>query len=213
MMMLTGRVDMKNKEGTVNDFVDYSLPNVLTLTGGNRWGEPGIKPRETLLYMFNRLLELGYAADEVIMGEAAYRIFEADPDIYKLLDNRRMELGIIQPSRVQGVTTEQYKATLRDPMIDIYTYNAIFRDPATGLTRKYIPDNMIFMHTPESRNNKMFFGAVTIIDENEDVITAEGRYVPEVFVTRRPPTILVQVTSRPIPAPRQIDSWFNAYVL
>jgi hypothetical protein len=97
--------------------------------------------------------------------------------------------------------------------LDIYTYNAIYRDPATGIVKKYIPDNMIFMHSAQSRNNKLYFGCVPIIDENEEWAYPEGRYVPQIYITRRPPTELIEVTSRPIPAPTQVDSWAVGYVL
>ena len=212
-MILQGRVDITNKERTVDYFIDFSLPNIMTLTGGNRWGQTGVNPRDTMIVAFNALLELGYVADEVIMGEKAYRAFEAYDKIREDLDIRRFELGLIAPTKVEGITTEQYKGTLRDPMVDIYTYNAIYRDPDTERVRKFIPDNVVLMHTSEARNNSLFYGAVTIMDEDEEWRTVEGRYVPEAFRVRRPPSELIQVTSRPIPVPRNVDSWFVMYVM
>ena len=69
------------------------------------------------------------------------------------------------------------------------------------------------MLSAEAMQNRLMYGAETIVDENENCITVEGRYVPEFFVDRRHRTFTVLMTSRPLPAPYKSDSWWSAKVL
>jgi len=212
-MMLEGRVEIRNEEGTVDAFVEFEGARPpITLTGGNRWGQVGVSTHDTLIEMFNHLADDDYISRIAIMGEGAYRCIQNDPDILKKMDLLRAQFGEIRPEPQLSPTSLIYKLALLDPAIEIYVYRAKYTDPITKLSRRILPDNMVLMYAPEATENRMMFGAVTIIDDNNQWVRVEGRYVPERRIIKDPPTERLQVTSRPLPTPRYNASWQVAYV-
>jgi hypothetical protein len=66
---------------------------------------------------------------------------------------------------------------------------------------------MVIFGSPEARQNKLGYGAVTYMDESENWVTVSGRYVQQFFKERRPPREEVLVTSRAVPIPANTESW------
>ena len=211
-MILQGRVDILTDTGMDLGHVDFGTRPLLTLTGGLRWGQAGVDPRDALLLMYNELLEDDYLPTRVLMGEGAYRLFERDPEVVKRLDVLRGNWGAIEPRAPESITSEIFKCRLTDPALDIFVYNALQTDPHTGVRSRVIPDNMVLLFGEDARVNRLMFGAVTIIDDDKNWQTVPGRYVPERRVIQDPPTERIQVTSRPLPTPVYPDSWYVAYV-
>jgi len=50
------------------------------------------------------------------------------------------------------------------------------------------------------------------MDENENWVTVSGRYVQEFFKERRPPREEIVATSRAVPLPANIESWYILWV-
>lgn len=79
------------------------------------------------------------------MGKVALRKFLNDEGVQKLLDNRRIEMGLIHPKDLDGGV--KYIGHLNDPDLDIYTYNGVYLDdwtnPLAPETKPLIDDNKI----------------------------------------------------------------------
>ena len=78
----------------------------------------------------DKVLTNGFAnVDMAIMGKTALRNFLADEKISKMLDNRRVEMGLIHPRDLpNGV---KYVGHLNSPDIDIYSYAEVYLDDWT----------------------------------------------------------------------------------
>ena len=100
---------------------------------------------------------------------------------------------------------------ISDPYLTLYTQNAEY-GPRNNRQRQ-LPAGTILLSSPEARKNKLGYGAYTYMDENENWVTASGRYVQEFFKERRPPREEVLVTSRAVPLPENIESWYVLQVL
>ena len=82
----------------VNEVIDFGFTNKITLTGTARWGQTAAKILNNLDDWESQVLTNGFTnVDMVIMGKEALKLFLADEDVQKKLDNRRVEMGIIHP--------------------------------------------------------------------------------------------------------------------
>lgn len=213
-MMITGRIDIIGKG--VNHYVDYELPLLKTLAGTSTWSSAGVNPFDDLIEWAIVLLERGYTPTDVIMERSVANIFYENADLMSKLDNRRLELGLIKPAaHTDPYTKPQYFGTFaREGMgvLDFYTYDGTYKNDEGKVTH-YLDKGRVLMLTNEARQNRMLYGAYTFINENDQFQTVEGRYCPEIFTDRRARTQTIMVTSRPLPAPYQSDSWWTVKTL
>ena len=126
--IVTGQVPVVG-EG-VNEIIDFGFTNTETLTGTAQWGKSAAKISDNLEDWADKVLTNGFAnVDMAIMGKTALRNFLADEKISKMLDNRRVEMGLIHPRDLpNGV---KYVGHLNSPNIDIYTYAEVYLDDWT----------------------------------------------------------------------------------
>lgn len=210
-MMTSGYVAIQG-DG-VDDYIDFQLPFQMSLTGSACWDQSGVDPMITMEDMYYALAERGYQADELIMSRDVWETLRKNEWIMKMLDIRRYEFGQFNPEKTEEYGGAQYVGTLKAPsLLDLYVYHAGYKNDQNQWA-PYLQPGTILMASPESRQNKIVFGAVSIMDKNEEWLSVEGRYVPETFVDREPPRERLKVTSRPIAIPDQYDSWYTATVL
>jgi len=221
-MMVTGRVDILGKG--VDNYVDYGLPLKLTLSGADRWGQSGVSIFKDLVDWATVLRKRNYNPDMLLMDLSVANVFLKDEDYKTMLDNLRMEMGRIAPGPVNDLfETAQFFGQIKWPglgVLDVYTYCGTYKeevrkpDGTIGYEeRPYFDEGRVLMLTPEARQNRILYGAETIIPEDStEPVTVEGRYVPEVFTDRRAKTKTFLVTQRAMPAPYKDDSWWTAKV-
>lgn len=118
--IVTGQIPIVGKG--VNEIIDFGFTNTETLTGTAQWGKSAAKISDNLEDWADKVLTNGFAnVDMAIMGKTALRNFLADEKIGKMLDNRRVEMGLIHPRDLpNGV---KYVGHLNSPDIDIYSYS------------------------------------------------------------------------------------------
>lgn len=60
----------------------------------------------------------------------------------------------------------------------------------------------------------IYYGAITMIpEEGKTFVTVEGDRVPQTWVERRPDRRFLQVNSKPLTVPHEVNSWYVAKVL
>jgi len=200
----TGRIDVIGLG--VNRIINYMIPNIEVLTGGDCWGQVGVNILESIKRKVYELADLGHAVDGVIMSPEAWATIYKDELLMKLLDNQRYEFGFFAPEKV----VPKYGAAIRvgvlaDPFVPLYTQRAEYGPK--GHRQRYLPAGMVIFETQEARQNKLGYGSVTYMDENEEWVTVAGRYIQQFFKERRPPREEVLVTSRAVPIPANTESW------
>jgi len=201
--MINGRVDILGLG--VKREINYFHPNREALLGNDRWGQPNGDIHGDLCRKAEELGHLGYTVDEVFMSPETWRIMYQDTLIQKLLDIRNFEFGSFKPEQVSKYGAARAVGFLSDPFVTIYTQNAEY-GPRGG-RRRQLPIGTVIFSSPEARQNKLGYGAVTYMDENENWVTVSGRYIQQFFKERRPPREEVLVTSRAVPIPGNIESW------
>jgi len=199
----------------VNELVDFQFTNKIVLTGTARWGQADAKPLDNLGDWTDHVLVNGFAnVDRTIMGKTALRNFLADKTVMSVLDNRRVEMGIIQPRDLpNGVA---YIGHLNRPNVDIYTYAEVYlddwTDPANPETKPLLPDNAVVL-APSNPGFLRLYGACTYIDDATGAwVTAETARLLRSYIKHGPDRRFLELMAHPLPVPDKVDSWLVATV-
>lgn len=210
--IITGQIPIVG-EG-VNEVIDFGFTNKKTLTNTARWGQSAAKIMDNLEDWEGEVLTNGFTnVDMVIMGKTALRLFLADAEVQKNLDNRRVEMGIIHPKDLpNGV---RYIGHLNKPNVDIYEYREVYlddwTDPENEETKPLMPDNKIVMISSQA-NFMLAYGMCTYLEDNGNWVTAQSNRVLRSYVEHHPDRRMLELQAHPLPIPDKADSWLVATV-
>src|SRR5699024_3349098 len=187
----------------------------LELAAGDRWNEATSDPLLDLRTQSRAIRQgSGINPTEVILGTDALEALLANETFAKQLDNRRIDLGHIDPQRLpNGVTYWGYH---KGAAVDIYTYDEWYLDEETGEETPMVPLKSALLGSPNVRTT-MAYGCVTLMRGSGDNAAPEfyaARRVPDSWTQRKNPAgRIVQIKSRPLPIIHQIDGFFVMKVL
>lgn len=211
--IVTGSIPIVGKG--VNELIDFGLTMKKTLTGTAKWGTGTAKILDNLEDWSDEVLVNGFAnVDMCIMGKTAARHFLNDADVMAKLDNRRVEMGLINPRDLpNGV---KYIGHLNKPSIDICTYGEVYlddwTDPDSPATLPLMPDNKIVLIS-SNPGYVMAYGACTYIeDSTQQWVTALTPRVLRSYIEHHPDRRMLELQSHPLPIPDKVDSWLVATV-
>lgn len=204
--LFTGQIQMIG-EG-VNESVNFGLAasHNITLTSGDLWTADTSDPLGDLR-TWRRLIiqDSGVSPDIVVMGSDAIDAFLNNAKVLSALDNRRVDLGQIVPSALpNGVT---YYGYIREAGVDIYGYDEWYLDDA-GVEQPMVPTQKVLMGSTRART-EMLYGAIVDVDEGTFALPR----VPKSWTVPKPSARFVQLRSRPLPVPVQIDAFVVADVV
>jgi hypothetical protein len=209
-ILFTGKVEMKG-EG-VDSVLDFDFTNKETLSGTDLWSDPNSDPLARLKnYRLAVIQKSGITPDRVIMASDVVDSFTSHPGIQKAMDVTRITLGRIEPQTLpNGVT---YIGTITSLGLDVYSYDEWYFDEETETEKPMVPAGHLMLGSTRSRSS-MLYGAVTLLDsKTEQFQTFEGNRIPHSWVTQNPAARYLQMNSRPLPVPHEVDSWYVAKVL
>ena len=211
--IVTGQIPIVGKG--VNEIIDFGFTNTETLTGTAQWGKSAAKISDNLEDWADKVLTNGFAnVDMAIMGKTALRNFLADEKISKMLDNRRVEMGLIHPRDLpNGV---KYVGHLNSPDIDIYSYSEVYLDdwtnPEAPATLPLMPENKVVLIASHP-DYMMAYGACTYVeDSTQQWMTAQTDRLLRSYVAHHPDRRMLELQAHPLPIPDKADSWFVATV-
>ncbi|MBQ3076733.1 MAG: major capsid protein, partial [Clostridia bacterium] len=206
--IVTGRIPVKGPG--IDDLIDFRLENKVTLTGTARWGQSGAKPLDNLDSWVDQVQESGFSnCDMAIMGKEAMRLFLADTEVQKRLDNRRLVLGEINPRTLpSGV---RCYGEITDPNLTLYTYTERYldtwTDPQKPTHRRMVPDNAVVLIS-SAANFVRAYGLCTYLDdETGQWVTAQTPRLLRSYIEHRPDRRMMELQARPLPIPTKVDSW------
>ncbi len=198
----------------VKEDINFSFTNKVKLTGTAQWGKGSAAIMDNLEDWTNKVLIEGFAnVDMVIMGKTALRHFLADESVMKLLDNRRVEMGIIAPRELPGGVG--YIGHLNKPNLDIYQYAGVYKDdwtnPGNPVVKPLVDDNIVLLLS-STANYVRAYGACSYYDDNRNLITAQSSRLLHSYVAHNPERLILELQARPLPIPDKVDSWLVAEV-
>lgn len=145
-VLQTGIVTLIDSAGVALYTLDYSPKATHFPTAGTPWDDPS----PTIAADIGALAEIirndGLAdPDQLIMGVDAFEAFIADADIQKRYDNRRMNLGMIEPMQMRGEGGSfRGFVEIGNYRYEIWTYGGRYEHPQTGVSTQFlVPANCI----------------------------------------------------------------------
>lgn len=213
--IFTGKIPIVG-EG-VNEEIDFSFTNKEEITtAAKKWSAETSDPIADLERWHETVQKNGFVNCNVcIMSKDVANAFVNHPKVMKLLDIKAYDIAVIKPRELpNGVT---YIGTINKLGLDIYTYNEWYldnwTDPDNPVQKPLVPEKTLALMSTAAEFS-MCYGAVTLLDSvTENFITVEGQIVPETWIERRPSRRFLQLNSKPLPVPHEVDSWFVAKVL
>lgn len=210
--LFTGAVDVSG-EG-VSQNIDFGMSNShkVTLGTGVKWTDTGINPLTDIATWKTLIAKDSFlSADIVIMGAGAAKAFINNAEVQKNLDIRNIDLGVIRPQELPSGA--KYIGSDRLNGVDYYTYEGYYVDPTTGVQTPFVPNGAVLLASKSARTS-MMYGAVTIADENtKALLTYAMPRVPDSWVSKKPAARFIQLNSRPLPVPHDIDGFVVATVI
>ena len=210
--LFTGAVDVSGEGVSQNVDFGMSSTHKITLGSGSKWTDTGVNPIEDIKTWATLIAKDSFLkADTCVLGASAAKAFINNAEVQKILDIRNIDLGVIRPQELpNGVT---YIGSDRRSGVDYYTYEAYYEDPTTGVLTPFVPDNQVLLASRGARTS-MAYGAVTITDEaSKALITYAAARVPDSWVSKKPAARFIQLNSRPLPIPHDIDGFVVATVI
>lgn len=209
--LLNGKIDYKSKDAEYK--VDFQFQNLITLTGTDLWSNSGSDPISMIeSWQDDYILKYGYQKGDILIGSVdAINAFWNHPKIQALLKNFQGNFVSVAPKIIApGIT---YVGTINYLGIDVYKYAETYLDDVDNAVKPYIPSGHVILLS-SGANYEMGYGSVDIADENSETIRSiVGARVPDSWVEKRPTRRMVNLSSRPLPIPREVDSWVSAQVL
>ncbi|MBQ7544643.1 MAG: major capsid protein [Synergistaceae bacterium] len=205
-----GRLSIKGKG--VNDVVDYGFENIAVLDPSDRWTTT-FDIMGQLQSIAREMRKDGINPDMLILGSSAANMLMQNERYLKLLDNRRVEVGEIKPGELEKGVGYLGRLIVPGAIFDLYTYeewvpdtNDLDENGEPKLKPIIDPETVIIQNSGEK--NSMLYGAITRIDRSGQHITYMREYVPHTWFTEEPPQRFISISSRPLPMPHDLKSWY-----
>ncbi|MCK5680451.1 major capsid protein [bacterium] len=140
----------------INDVIDFqrSADHTVTLTGTALWTDAASKIIENLRTWRRKIIQdSGVTPNIVVMGSTAVDAFMSNVVLAASLDNRRVDLGKIDPTILpDGVT---YYGYIKEVGLDLYGYDEWYLDDA-GDEQPMLPADKVIVGSTNSRNAKLY---------------------------------------------------------
>ncbi len=206
-IILGGNIDVKDEETGVEFNVDFNFTNKDTLIGNAKWTDENSDPITDLLtYRKTVIKKCGKAPTMTLLGERAYNAFINNKKVKELLNIRNINVGELQPTIKDEALT--YIGKIAE-VGEIYTYDEWFVDD-DGVEQAMLPVDTVVMLPSEIGSFE--YGAVTQLEDGE-YVTYDSMIVPKVITDNDNDIKKLRLTSRPLPRPKDVDSWFVAKVV
>jgi len=193
----------------VDYYVDFQMDsnNLITLTGGDKWDSTGNKISQLQAWCKKPRAVGAPSSTLAIMGENAANLFLADANVLKYLDNRKMEMGSINPVQLaeQNAT---FLGTFRYAGInlDLYSYQGQYTN-AGGSVVNFIDTNNVIVGS-QAADLRMHYGPIFNLKHG----TFVGEKFPHIYVEESGRQGHVALESSPMFGFHQPDAFVRATV-
>lgn len=201
----------------LNEVIDFDFTNKETIVSAEKkWNADTSDPLGDLERWREAVQKEGFVNCNIcIMAKDVANAFVNNAKVKSVLDVRAYDLAVIKPRELPNGLT--YIGTIHKLGLDIYQYNEWYLDnwtnPNAPTQKPLVPDGTLALLSTEAEYS-IYYGAITMIpEEGKTFVTVEGDRVPQTWVERRPDRRFLQVNSKPLTVPHEVNSWYVAKVL
>lgn len=218
-VMTTGIVTLVDENGNGVYSIDYKPKATHFPTSAVAWNNANATMLADIESLANVIRGDGLSnPDMLIMGEGSYELFIQDADVLARFDNRRvLGNGIVPMERLGNGGIFRGVIEIGNYKYDIFTYGGRYRDPQTGVSTKYVPDDKVIVRSSMGRMDATFGGIPRIGSPDPRVPAAltSRVSVPDqmldlqmnAWITQDGETMMVQAGTRPLMIPTAIDTY------
>lgn len=207
-LMFTGKVTQVG-EG-VSEVIEFDFENSFVLSGTDTWDNAAAKPLEFLAMLRHTILSGNGPTPNVLLCDydAAVALMR-HPEVLKLADNKGVDVGNIDTTLMpDGVT---YHGRLRDVGLDVYSYIGTYTDDE-GKDVPFVPAGTVAMLAYSSFDT-LFAASLLMDSETEQFVMVAQKVASQSWITKSPPQRWLELISRPLPVPDNVNGWAVAKVL
>lgn len=201
----------------LNEVIDFGFTNRETIVSAEKkWNADTSDPIADLERWHETVQKNGFVNCNIcIMAKDVANAFINHKKVKEVLDVRAYDLAIIKPRQLPNGAT--YVGTIHKLGLDIYQYNEWYLDdwtsPEAPEEKPLVTNGALALMSTEA-DYSIYYGAITMIpEEGKGFVTVEGDKVPQTWVERRPDRRFLQINSKPLTVPHEVNSWFVAHVL
>lgn len=176
-----------------------------------KWNEAGAHIMDDLKAMIRLLTSKGLRASELVCSPDVADAIIKNEEIQKFLDNRRYELGSVEPETLAPGAAIVAKLNVGGRVISIISYDETYTDD-NGNDVQYIPEGKCILTAPAC--GRTLYGAVTQVEQADgEFHTYAGKRVPKYLSSAEGNTRSLTISSRPLLIPNHKNPFIVADVL
>lgn len=201
--LTTGVIVVKGPNVDAKITVGIPPSHKVTLAGQAAWSDHANCDIAANFRAWKRVIEedSGYTPRVAVIGWKVADEIYASEKLAKLLDNRRIELGIIKPDQLpDGV---DYLGMLEN--VDVYVYNSTYKDQA-GVKQYFMPPHKVLLGATQARAIR-HYGPIYNL-KNKAVV----KRFPDSWEKEDGSARIVQMETSPLPFPHEPESYLIAEV-
>lgn len=182
--------------------------NPCKFTPSKAWSDPTADILGDLGTMVKMLTRKGKAVSEFVGDSSVIEAMINNEKIYKMLDNRRMNLGNIDPSTLPEGASYYGSIVAGGRNLDLFSYDVEFYDSFENKSTPVFAPGEGVLTAPGS--GRGLYGAVTQMeDEDNQFHTYTGTRVPKYITDSENDVRKLRMTSRPLLVPRSSNPWVS----
>lgn len=218
-VLQTGTLSLVDKDGNTVYTLDYKPKVTHFPNAAITWGTGTEDKLADIGSLASAIRADGKTAPRrLIFGAAAWLSFIADDNVKSLLDNRRMDLGMIQAPAPIGGGEYHGRIVIGAYEYELWTCDERYKDIATGNSMSFMDTGKVIVMSPDARLDAAFGGVPFVAEPDQRALRylparleemgAGGIAVwPNAYIATNNKLVTGEVYTRPLMIPVAIDSF------
>ena len=199
----------KYEEYTIQFYDEEANPAVYTPSAS--WDKGGEQFYLDLALIARAMKRRGIPVSDLLLGENVALELMKNDFLLKLLDNRRVQIGALEPKEMPNGATSYGKVIVEGTVLELISYTLQYTDEKNKV-QDLIPKDSIAVTAPNT--GRMLYGSVTQMEESDRKYhTYVAKRIPHVVNNVKDSIRTLTEKSRPLAVPRVRNSTISAKVL
>ena len=218
-ILQTGKLLLLDDNGATVYEIDFKPKATHFPTVGTAWSDAvNSTPLDDIKSLADKVRTDGKVnPNRLTFGDLAFSQFMNSDQVQAALNNRRIEVGFIDPEMEDSGAVNQGRIWIGSYAYDMWTYPEEYKDPQTGNPVKYVEDDKVVVDSTRTRFDMTSARVPLPLGPDPRVegllpgrlSSREGSFdvTPNVYPTPNGKQIMGELESRPLLVPVQIDGF------